>query len=82
MSIESMTTFFGWCSVINIGLLFLTAISLMVMRGFAIKIHSSIFGVNPEDIPAMYFGYIAQYKIAIIILNVVPYFALKIMQLS
>lgn len=82
MTIETLTAFFGWCSVINVGLLMLTVFSLMFMQGFAVKTHSKMFGLNPEDLPKMYFGYIANFKIAVIMLNIVPYCSLKLMQLS
>tara|TARA_B100001989_G_C24547169_1_gene471707 strand:- start:3621 stop:3872 length:252 start_codon:yes stop_codon:yes gene_type:complete len=82
MTIETLTAFFGWCSVLNVGLLIFTVLALLVMRNFAVKTHSQMFGVNPDDLPKMYFTYVANYKIAIIMLNIVPYCALKIMLMT
>ena len=79
MTIESLTTFLGWCSIINIGLLLFSTLMMIVVRDFAIKLHSSLFGVNPEELPIIYFQYLGNYKVAIIILNIVPYIALKVM---
>ena len=79
MTIETITTFLGWCSVINIGVLLFSTLMMIVVRDFAIKLHSSLFGVNPEELPIIYFQYLGNYKIAIIILNIVPYIALKLM---
>jgi len=79
MELDTLTTFLGWCSVINIGALILTSFSLMLMRGPISTIHSAMFGVSEANLPSTYFQYLANYKIAILILNVVPYFALKIM---
>ena len=79
MTIDTLTTFLGWCSIINIGLLLFSTIMMIVIRDFAIKLHSSLFGVNPEELPIIYLQYLGNYKVAIIILNIVPYIALKVM---
>ena len=78
-SIETLTAFLGWCSVINIGLLTLASIFLVLIHGPISKIHAKMFGLSEEDISRAYFQYLAQYKIAILVFNLVPYIALKIM---
>ena len=78
-NIESLTTFFGWCSVINIGVLIVSTIALLVLQGPIAGLHSKMFGVNPANLPTTYFQYLGNYKIAIFVLNVVPYFALRMM---
>ena len=78
-TIENLATFFGWCSVINIGVLALTSIILLVMKEPISSIHSKLFGVNRENLLSTYFQYLGNYKIAIFILNIVPYISLKIM---
>jgi hypothetical protein len=78
-SIQSLTTFFGWCSVINIGVLLFSTLALLAMQGPISAIHSKMFGVKPENMPTTYFQYLGNYKIAILVLNVVPYFALRMM---
>ena len=79
MKIEILTEFLGWASVINIGVLLISTIMVVLMRKSISKIHGSLFGLNEVDLGRAYFQYIAQYKIAIIVLNIVPYIALKIM---
>ncbi|MEN8180465.1 MAG: DUF6868 family protein [Pseudomonadota bacterium] len=79
MATETLTEFLGWASVINIVLLLFTTIMVIAMRGTISRIHSSLFGLDEKDLGRAYFQYIAQYKIAIIILNIAPYIALKIM---
>ncbi len=78
-SIETLTTFLGWCTVINVVALAITSIMLMLMRNFIPGIHGRMFGVNKEDLPLAYVQYLGNYKIAIIVLNIVPYIALRIM---
>ena len=77
--IDILTTFLGWCSVINIGVLVLSTIALKVMREAILNIHSNMFGVNQADLPLIYMQYLGSYKIAILILNLVPYISLKVM---
>jgi len=52
---------------------------LIVMRGSITTIHSKLFGLDEKDLGRAYFQYLAQYKIAIIVLNIAPYIALRIM---
>jgi len=78
-TIEAMREFFGWCSVINIGLLMLSSILIIAIRGIASRIHSKMFDLDESDVRRAYFQYLGQYKIAIIVFNIVPYFALKVM---
>ena len=78
-SIATIREFLGWCSVLNIGLLLLSATVLMTMRGLVVKIHAKMTGVSEADLPRLYLEYLGNYKILIIIFNLVPYFALRIM---
>ena len=78
-SLETLTMFLGWCTVINIGVLVVASIFVTLMRGPVARMHNKMFGLDDADLSRQYFQYLAQYKIAIFILNLVPYIALKIM---
>jgi len=78
MNIETLTAFLGWCTVINIGVLIFTTIILVILREPITNIHSKLFGLNPANLPHEYFHYLGNYKIAVLIFNVVPYIALKV----
>lgn len=71
-------SFFGWCSIINIGVLFFSFIFITVFRELTIDIHSKLTGVDRSDLPRLYFQYIGLYKIATLAFNIVPYFALQL----
>jgi len=77
-TIETLTEFLGWITLINICVLIIASISVMRMRNAMIGIHGKMFGLDSVDLSRAYFQYIAQYKIAIFVLNLVPYAALKI----
>jgi hypothetical protein len=78
-SIEALTRFFGWCAVINISFLILATFFVTFMRGLAVNLHTKMFALSEEDILRAYFQYLAQYKIAALVLSVVPYVSLKMM---
>jgi hypothetical protein len=78
-TIEAAREFLGWCSVINIGLLIFSGIFVVLFRGPISRIHAKMFDLDESNISRAYFQYLAQYKIAIIVFNIVPYFALRIM---
>ncbi len=78
-TIEAAREFLGWCSVINIGLLIFSGIFVVLFRGPISRIHAKMFNLDESNISRAYFQYLAQYKIAILVFNIVPYFALRIM---
>ena len=78
-NLQTLTTFLGWCSVINVIALLVASLMLVLMRNFVAGIHGKMFGVSKEQISLVYVHYLANYKIAIIVLNIVPYVALRIM---
>lgn len=51
----------------------------MAMRGWVKGIHSSMYGVPEDQLDAIYFNYMANYKLLIFIFNLVPWAALKLM---
>ncbi len=79
MSIETLTTLFGWCSVINITILLLTTFLLIGFKDLVSKVHGKMFGISQQSTSLIYFNYLGNYKIAIFIFSLVPYLALKIM---
>ncbi len=79
MTTETLRMFLGWCSVINIGLLMFSSMSVTAWRGKISRIHAKMFNLDEKYLSQAYFQYLGQYKIAIIVFNIAPYFALKLM---
>ena len=77
--IQTFTTFLGWCTVINIAVLCFSTVALLVLKDTFAKIHGKMFGLGEADLSTAYIRYLGNYKIAIIMLNLVPYLALKLM---
>jgi len=78
LTIELLTAFFGWCSVINMGLLIFSTVMLIAFKGPISAIHSRLLVLDKEKLQGLYMNYLAYYKIAIIVFNITPYFALKL----
>jgi len=79
MSINEVTIFFGWCTVINLCIYTFSAFFIIVFKNITINIHSKLVGLDPAELPKMYFKFLGNYKIGILIFNLVPYIALKLM---
>ena len=79
MTLDYLTSFLGWCSVINIVILMLSALMLSCCKMSIPKLHSKMFGVDMNDLPLEYFRFLGNYKLAIFVFNIVPYIALRIM---
>jgi ABC-type bacteriocin/lantibiotic exporter with double-glycine peptidase domain len=78
-TLEVVTVFFGWMTVINFVFLFVASIMVMTMRGAISRVYSRMFGVEAADLPRVYFQCLGQYEIAIIVFSLTPYIALRIM---
>ena len=78
-SIDTLATFFGWCTVVNVGLLLLAMLVFSVFRNIFATITAKMFGVTKEEAAVTFFRVFQQYRLAVVVLNVVPYIALKMM---
>lgn len=79
LDLATLTTFFGWSAVLNIGLLIFAAFILVVFNAQVKTLHVKYITLDPADLNTIYFSFLGRYKLAIIMLNLVPYWALKIM---
>ena len=77
MNIELLTSFLGWCTVLNIGILVLGFAMLSVMHDFVGDVTGRIFGVSREEAKLGVYNAIQNYRIAMLFFNLVPYLVLK-----
>lgn len=78
-TVATVTELLGWSLVINIAVLIYAAVMVVLFRDWVGGIHGRMFDLSKKDLDISYFNYLANYKIAIFIFNLVPYLALKIM---
>lgn len=79
ITIETLTIFLGWCTVINMALLLLSTVLSMLLYKTVVRLHGRMFHLEPADISRELYHFLGQYKMAILMLNLVPYIALKLM---
>lgn len=77
MDIDQLIRFLGWSTLLNALLLTIATLFLAYGRQTVIKIHSALFEIEANQLPAIYFNYLAHYKLAIIVFNLVPYLVLR-----
>lgn len=78
-SIQILATFFGWCTVIDVGIVALVLLIFTVFHDGAGALVAKMFGVTKEEAKVTFLRTFMQFRIAIVVLNFVPYVALKIM---
>ena len=77
MTPEFLLHFFGWMAVINIAFLTLATLGIIATRDWAAGLHARMFGVDAADVRLAMYGWLGHYKLATLILTVVPYLALR-----
>ncbi|NNL56163.1 MAG: hypothetical protein HKO71_00295 [Pseudomonadales bacterium] len=78
LTLSAATTFLGWCTLINSGVLVYATVMLFFFRGPAKSIHTRLSGLSAEELDRAYFKFLGDYKLLILVFNLVPYIALKI----
>jgi hypothetical protein len=78
-SVDTLATFFGWCAVLNLGILFFALPFLTAGHRFVGRLHAKMFGVREEEARATFFRVFQQFRVGLVIFSIVPWLALKIM---
>jgi len=78
MTVDILLGVLGWSAVINMGLLLWWFLWFMCAHDFMYRMQSKWFKISVEKFDVINYAGIAFYKISIIVFNVVPYLALRI----
>ena len=68
----------AWCSVINIGLLLWWFLFFVLAHDWMYRLHSKWFKVSVEEFDSIHYRSMAFFKASLLVFNLVPYFALRI----
>ena len=79
MNIEVLRAFFGWCTIINGGLIIFAFLICAVAGDWVYRMHSLWFRIPSETLDRTLYGFLGVMKIIVIMLNLVPYVALVIL---
>lgn len=55
LDMNSMTTFFGWCTVINVGVMIFAFTMLMGLGDWVVKIRAKLFGIDEASVRVAHF---------------------------
>ena len=78
MNLATLISFFGWCTIINSGLLMFWSVIFLCAPDFIYKKHSRWFAMPRESWNKIMYCMLGGFKLAIIIFNLVPFIALSI----
>ena len=78
MDIQTLTTFFMWCTIINGALLILSFLICACAGDWVHRMHGKWFPIPREAFNVAIYSFLGLYKIVILVFNVVPYVALLI----
>ena len=81
-AIQFWLEFLGWSTVINSGFLLFATFALVVFRPSIQSLHSRLVSVPSDELPALYFSYLGNYKLLIIVFNLVPYLVLRVISVG
>jgi hypothetical protein len=78
MELETLRAALGWCTLINLGLLIWWFLCLVLARDLIYRVHTRFFEVSRHEFNLMHYAGMGLFKIGIMLLNLGPYIALRI----
>ena len=79
MNLEILRAFFGWCTLLNAGLLVLASLLLLLAPDWVCKFHGWWFQLPRETMTGKIYSVVGVWKILMIIFNLIPWLALVLM---
>jgi len=78
MDIQTLTTFFMWCTILNIALLVLSSLICLCAGDWMYGVHGKWFSISRETFNVAIYSFLGLYKIFILVFSLIPYIALLI----
>jgi hypothetical protein len=78
MDIQTLTTFFMWCTIINVGMLLFLALVYVVAPNLAYSLQSRWVPISRETFDVVFYAFVGLFKLIVLVFNVVPWIALLI----
>ncbi|MHC4995485.1 MAG: DUF6868 family protein [Planctomycetota bacterium] len=77
--LETLTAFFGWCTVLLVGILILSSLLVATLGRKMASKRARVFRVDETFMLQTFVHCLTQLKMLVFVLGVVPYCALKLM---
>ena len=78
MDMQTLTSFFMWCTIINTGILFFLALVYLLAPNLAYRLQSRFIPISRETFNVVFYSFIGFFKVVVLVFNVVPWIALLI----
>ncbi|MBT6153276.1 MAG: hypothetical protein HOL01_03595 [Planctomycetaceae bacterium] len=78
MEIQTLTSFFMWCTILNTSLLVFWSIIFLVAPDWVYRTQSRWFPISRETFNVAMYCFLGLFKIVLIVFNLMPYLALLI----
>ncbi len=78
MDIQTLKSFFIWCTIINVALLLLATLICIFAPDLLYNIHGNLFTIPRETLNVIFYSWLGLYELFIFVFNVVPLGALLI----
>lgn len=78
MTISLARDFFFWCAIANYGVLLLWFIAFTSAHELLYRLHARWFKLSIAHFDAIHYSGMAFYKIGVLVFNVAPYIALRV----
>jgi len=79
MNIAQLTDFLLYCTLINYVILLIWFFAFIFAKNLMKKLHRQWFNLSDQNFDAIHYSAMAVYKIGILLLNLVPLIALKLL---
>ena len=79
MNMTQWTSFLGYCLILNYAILIIWFFAFVFIKNFIKKLHLQWFKLSDTQFDAIHYSAMAIYKILILVFNLVPYIALKLL---
>ena len=78
MNLETLTAFFMWCTIINVGLQLFFVVVLLTARDFAYGMQKKFFALTDGQLDLVMYCFLGAFKLVVIVFCLVPWIALLI----
>jgi hypothetical protein len=78
MDIQTLTSFFMWCTIINVGMLIFLALVYLLAPNLVYRLQSRWIPISRETFDVIFYSFIGFFKVIVLVFSVVPWLALLI----
>ena len=79
MDLYDLRTFFMWCSIINLVLFVIGYLVVAYAADWVFRVHTRWFPMTREAFTVAIYSSFGQYKLLIVVFNIIPFIALVMM---